>query len=396
MVDAATASRRPAGRTGADATPAARGIAVALHAADTAGQAAYAAFCRQAVFAPPQSPEWLAAWAPHAEGETAIAEIRRNGATLAMLPLEIVRRRGLSLARPIGGRHANGNFPATAAGLPPLDAGTAGALAAALAAAGRRIDVVCLERMAERIAGQANPLAGLPRQQSPDVALAVALDGGFEALLERVNGKRKGKKHRSQKRKFEAVGGVRRLRAETPEEIARMLDAFFAMKHARFAQMGIADVFADEAVRAAFRALFGGEAGKARPAFVLHGLEVGGVLRAVTGSSAAPGRLVCEFGAIAADDLAHASPGDFLFFENIREACEEGFAVYDFSVGDEHYKRLWCDLEERQFDVVLPLTLRGRAYAAGRRLRTVLRRSAKQTPAVRALVRRLRRLSAAR
>ena len=49
----------------------------------------------------------------------------------------------------------------------------------------------------------------------------------------------------------------------------------------------------------------------------------GGTLRAVTGSSRRGKTLICEFGAIVEDELAHASPGDFLFFENIREACGE-------------------------------------------------------------------------
>jgi hypothetical protein len=42
-----------------------------------------------------------------------------------------------------------------------------------------------------------------------------------------------------------------------------------------------------------------------------------GKLRAITGSSISADRLICEFGAIANDDLAHASPGEFLFFDNI-------------------------------------------------------------------------------
>ena len=99
------------------------------------------------------------------------------------------------------------------------------------------------------------------------------------------------------------------------------------------------------------------------PPFVLHGLEVDGTLRAVTGSSRTSTRIICEFGTIADDDLAHASPGDFLFFENIAEACRQGLAVYDFSVGDEPYKRLWCDLETRHFDVIIPLSAKGRLLA---------------------------------
>src|SRR5690606_16977730 len=127
---------------------------------------------------------------------------------------------------------------------------------------------------------------------------------------------------------------------------------------------GIADVFGAAAIQTAFRALFKASLGEKRPRFVLHALEVGGRIRAVTGSSTCGARIVCEFGAIAEDELAHASPGDYLFFDNIAEACAEGFAVYDFSVGDEPYKRLWCDMEIAQFDTCLPMTTKGRALVS--------------------------------
>src|SRR5690606_18358165 len=135
----------------------------------------------------------------------------------------------------------------------------------------------------------------------------------------------------SQVRKFEAVGSYRRITASTAEETATLLDAFFAMKEQRFRKMGIANVFGGPGVREFFHALFADALTEPTPRFVLHGLEVAGKLRAVTGSSRCGRRLICEFGGIAEDELSHASPGDFLFFDNIRQACEEGMAVYDFS-----------------------------------------------------------------
>ena len=100
---------------------------------------------------------------------------------------------------------------------------------------------------------------------------------------------------------------------------------------------------------------------------MLHGLEVGGKLRAVTGSSRCGDRLICEFGAIADDEVAFASPGEFLFFDNIRKPATTAFAIYDFSVGDEPYKRLWCDLDIKQFDALMPLTMKGPALATSMR-----------------------------
>ena len=126
------------------------------------------------------------------------------------------------------------------------------------------------------------------------------------------------------------------------------------------------------------------------PAFCLHGLEGAGKLRAVTGSSICGDRMICEFGAIAEDDMAHASAGDFLFFQNIQEAADSGFAVYDFSVGDEPYKRLWCNIETTQYDVTVPFTLKGRAFAGALRAATAAKAAIKNNPALWRFVKRLR------
>ena len=134
------------------------------------------------------------------------------------------------------------------------------------------------------------------------------------------------------------------------------------------------------------RALYrGGQRG-----FVMHGLEVGGTLRAVTGSSIAGDRMICDISAIATDDLTGTSPGDFLFHEMIREACERGLAVFDFSVGDEHYKRLWSDTETWQSDLFVPLTARGGAAVAVSRSVVAMKRAIKSNPLVWSLAKRLR------
>ncbi|MDP3898219.1 MAG: GNAT family N-acetyltransferase [Mesorhizobium sp.] len=325
-----------------------------------------------------------------------IATIDRGDGTQIVLPLEIVARGPFRVARFMGGSHANGNFPAVA-GVPRRAAGSVdlAAISAAVRAQRPDIDLVHLERLTDEQSGAANPLAGLASMQSPNIALSVDLAGGFDALLTRASGKRKRKKHRSQTRKYEAAGGVRRLEATTVDEVDRLLTAFFAMKRERFRKMGVADVFADAQVQLFFRSLFADALRSSPPQFVLHGIEVGGVLRAISGSSRAGGRLICEFGAIAEDDLVNSSPGEFLFFENIREACEQGYAIYDFSVGDEHYKRLWCDIETKHFDLVIPVTLKGRGLAAVIRLASGIKRFVKSNELIWGLVKRLRKQAAA-
>lgn len=363
MVDAAASLQRISSVQGGIVDG--RSGSIAIEVAGTDGLPRYADVAARGVFSPSQAPLWIERWMEHLAPDLLVATLSRDNQPQFSIALEVTRRGPVRVASFMGGRHANGNMPASVPAF--AKTATAAEMQALFTAIGRArpdVDIIACERLATDIGNVANPLLLMPHAQSPNLSLAVDLGGGFDAMLARASGKRKRKKHRSQMRKFEAAGGYRRLTARTEAEADVLLDAFFAMKEVRFAKMGVANVFGQPAVKAFFRSIFADALRETRPSFVLHGLEVGGRIRAVTGSSRAPGRLICEFGAIADDDMAYASPGEFLFFDNIEEACAEGLAIYDFSVGDEPYKRLWCDLEIRQFDVFVPLTVKGRAFAA--------------------------------
>ncbi|RWC28757.1 GNAT family N-acetyltransferase [Mesorhizobium sp.] len=369
------------------------GLSISVVSAD--GLAAYAEFCRSALFAPAQSAAWILNWVAEGRPDLLIATLSIEGRPVFSLALEVTARGPFRVARFMGGRHANGNFVAADPDwLARANIAAVRSMLAAIAKARPDIDLVALERLLPDLDGVANPLAALDHFASPNLALAVDLAGGFDALLSRASGKRKRKKHRSQIRKFEAAGSHRRIEARSPDEVNRLLDAFFEMKEFRFRKMGITNVFGDGQVRGFFRALFSQALAEDKPSFVLHGLEVAGKLRAVTGSSLSGKRLICEFGAIAEDDLGHTSPGDFLFFDNIHEACEAGFEVYDFSVGDEPYKRLWCDIETRHFEALIPLTLKGRVLALMLRQGARLKAFIKNSPMIWKLTKKLRRKAA--
>lgn len=377
---AMTTSARPdAGRPGPSAS--------ILPATDLV---AYAEVARRGISAPAQSALWIEEWVANATPDGFIAMVEADGKPVCALALEVIRSGPFRIARFMSGRHANGNFPPADPALLAAGGFNAAALLSAVRLARPNVDALVLERLQPDLDGIANPLLALPHFQSPNIALAVSLQGGFETLLSRVSGKRKRKKHRSQTRKFEAVGGFRRIEARTQEEVLRLLDAFFAMKEVRFRKMGIANVFGDQEVQNFFRSLFVDALRENPRPFVLHALEVGGTLRAVTGSSLVDKRLVCEFGAIAEDDLAATSPGDFLFFENIGEACRQGLEIFDFSVGDEPYKRLWCDIETRHLDVVVPLTAKGALLARSLRLKAGVKAWVKNSPTVWKLTKLLR------
>ncbi len=397
MADA-TASMEGNGRAAvlaAHRTSVGGAVATVVSSASPDVLARYEAFCAEALYAPAQSAPWVRHWVEAVKPDTVFATLTVEHRPVLSLALEVARSGPFRIARFMSGRHANGNFAAVdRSWLGHADCAAIRSLFDAVARARPDIDVIALQRLLPDMNGTANPFMPLTGFASANLSLAVDLAGGFEAVLARTSGKRKCKKHRSQTRKFEAAGGFRRIQAGTPDEVQALLGAFFAMKELRFRRMGIANVFGDPQVRVFFRDLFTDALREKRPPFVLHGLEVGGKLRAVTGSSVGGDRLICEFGAIAEDDLGHTSPGEFLFFENIEEACADGFDVYDFSVGDEPYKRQWCDLETRHRDALVPLTLKGRVLAFGLHRNARLKAFVKNSPAIWNFTKALRRRAA--
>ncbi len=390
MVDAAANARK---RISADDAPISPDIGLSADVLSGAQAiAAYKQFSANAIHGPAQSCDWISGWTEAHGTDTIVALVSFDSEPILALALEVIRHRGLVEAIYPGGRHANGNFAAIARDrADTLPGGIVDAITEAIAAAHPDVDVLRLERQQPEIGGVANPLITANSAPSPNISLAANLDGGFDAYLERHSGKRKRKKHRSDGRKFDEQGGFRCFLAQSPDETDALLDAFFVMKAKRFRERGIFDVFADPDTRTFFKKLFARHAGSAAPGYVVQALEIGGAIRAVTGNSICEGRVVCEFSGFIEDKGLSTSPGDFLFFENIAWTCENGHSVYDFSVGDEFYKRQWCDFETVQFDTLVPLSMKGRVASAGLGVMASAKRRLKSSPRLWAAAKTLRR-----
>ncbi len=351
---------------------------------------AYMRLAAQSSAPAPQSPEWIGVYEKEHGGRFAFVTVAEDGQPRMILALEHARRNGVTVLRFAGGRHANANFPAIDPSWLPDPDILHPALAKAVHAACPGVDALVFERQLARHGGLVNPLVSNASTLSPNLSLAADISGGFDGLLAEISGKRKRKKNRSQARKFEAAGGYVLARVTSEAEVDRAFDAFFAMKNARFRAAGIENVFATPHIQAFLRALFKGELDKREPRFVIDTLDVTGKLRAVAANSVSGTRTTCEFASIADDDMAFASPGEFLFFHAIRQAAEQGFTVYDFGVGDERYKRLWCKLETAHHDTVIALTAKGQAWRAGWLALAALKRRVKNDKVLWPMVKRLR------
>jgi CelD/BcsL family acetyltransferase involved in cellulose biosynthesis len=66
----------------------------------------------------------------------------------------------------------------------------------------------------------------------------------------------------------------------------------------------------------------------------------------------------------------------------MRYAIERGCGIFDFTVGDERYKREWCDTEIKLYDHVSAATWRGALVTTALLAKRGVKRWIKQTPVV--------------
>ena len=325
--------------------------------------------------------------------DTARVAVLRDAAGRAriLLPLTLQRRLGVCVAQTIGDTHANYHMPLFAtrdAAATPQDE-----IVAALIRAGRQagIDVYALRHQPRMWEAVANPLAAGAEPEASD-AYGLMLGPDPEATVRRVFSADARKKLRSkEKRLVETKGAIVYRRAETAEEAARFLAAFYAQKSARFAGMGIANPYAAPSIQAFLAEAASG----AHPALELHALclaESGRVL-ATFGGAVNDRRFSGMMTAFDADpEIARCSPGDLLLQHLVRDQTARGRQGFDLGVGEARYKASICDETISLMEAMIPVTVVGRTYAAARRSLTRTKRRIKRDPRLYAVVQRLRSL----
>ncbi|MCP1547630.1 MULTISPECIES: GNAT family N-acetyltransferase [Methylorubrum] len=347
---------------------------------------------------PYQRFDWVAAYLGagiDAGEETRILVLRdAHGRVRLLLPFAIGRRGPLRVARVVGDRHANFHMPLfasrEAAAMPAED------LTEALVRAGRAagIDAFALRNQPRVWDGTPNPLAGggLP---APSDAYGMLLGPDTEATLRRVFSGDTRKKLRAKERKLvEFLGAVEHRVAETPEAAAEIQAAFYAQKAARFADLGVADPYADAEIRRFIAAAtVPGAEGRAA-AIETHALvasESGRIL--ATFGGAVDGARFCGMWTSFDTDpeLGRFSPGEILLHRLVGDQAARGRRALDLGVGEAGYKAKTCDETIELVEQIVPVSPASHALVLASRLAVRLKHRIKRSPRLWAAAQNLRR-----
>ena len=156
------------------------------------------------------------------------------------------------------------------------------------------------------------------------------------------------------------------------------LDTLMAQKAQAFNRMGIANLFARPGYPEFFRALATDPA--TRHLAHVSRLDVGTAAAAVNLGLTFRDRYYYLLASYDGGELSRFGPGAAHLHELMRQAIERGFRVFDFTIGDEPYKRDWSDTELTLFDHIAVATLRGALVAMPLLAKRRLKRWIKQTP----------------
>jgi len=242
-----------------------------------------------------------------------------------------------------------------------------------------RFDVIDLQQMPETIAGQMNPFVDLPVTLHPSGAHIATLSGDWENFYAAKRSAATRKSERKKLKQLAEHGAIGFADAEGAEALSTM-DVLIAQKARSLGRMGVENFFTRPGYREFFLDL---ASDRSLTDFVRVGRMTVGPTIAAT-----------SFGLIHRDcyylmlssyddgDIARFGPGRVYLHELLRRAIGRGLYYFDFTVGDESYKREWSDVEMRLYDHTAAATMRGLPVAIFTAAYRCAKRLIKQTPAL--------------
>jgi CelD/BcsL family acetyltransferase involved in cellulose biosynthesis len=241
-----------------------------------------------------------------------------------------------------------------------------------------RIDAIVLEKMPEMVGTQPNPFLALPVSLNPSGAYLTHLVDDWNAFYV---GKRSSATRRRDRTKRKRLGDIGPVAFATPADdgaINAVLTVLLAQKARFFAHLGIANFLALPGREAFFRALATDPA--TRGLCHVSRLDVGGTLAAANFGLIFRGRYYHVVASYDDGAVSRFGPGAAHLHDLMRYAIEHGCREFDFTIGDEPYKRDWCDTEIKLYDHHAAVTVLGWLAVLPAIAFTRLKRVIKQTP----------------
>jgi CelD/BcsL family acetyltransferase involved in cellulose biosynthesis len=366
------------------------GLVLSVHSELAAIEREWRAFERTAALTAFQSFDWLAKWQRHIgarQGTRPAIVLGRNGDgdLMFILPLALERRYLVRQLCWLGGDLCDYHAPILAHecrahlgadGFAPL---WHDILALLRTSPRFRFDVIDLQQMPETVGGEANPFVDLNVTLHPSGAHIAALTGDWDEFYAAKRSAATRKGERKKLKQMAARGAIGFADVDAIDALHTM-DVLIAQKGRTLARMGVENFFA----RPGYREFFVDLATDPALAGYVHvaRMSVGPTIAATSFGLVHRGCYYLMLSSYVDGEIAKYGPGRAHLHELLRRAIGRGLVYFDFTVGDESYKREWSDVELRLYDHTAAATMRGLPVAAAMAGYRRAKRLIKQTPAL--------------
>jgi CelD/BcsL family acetyltransferase involved in cellulose biosynthesis len=225
-----------------------------------------------------------------------------------------------------------------------------------------RHDLVELTKMPERVGGQANPFLALSTSLNPSNAHISDLFGTWTEFYETKRSSGTRRRDRTKLKRLGEYGEVRYVIPQDRGEIERSLDVLIEQKARSFARMGIDNMFD----RPGWSEFFAAVATDPRMRNVVHisRLDVGSCWAAINLGLVFRGTYYHVLASYDDGEVSRFGPGAAHLRYLLQYAIGHGLKHFDFTIGDERYKREWSDRTLLLYDHVAAASVRGWGAAA--------------------------------
>jgi CelD/BcsL family acetyltransferase involved in cellulose biosynthesis len=310
--------------------------------------------------------DWLHHWhrtvGSAARVDPCIAVVRDHDGPLALFPFARRRAFGVRILEFLGGAQCDCNAPLLRRACARDARAVWGAVADRLPA----YDLLLLERVPRDLDSDENPwMAAWPLRESHRAWLST-LPPTWAEYIERIPKKVRNDSRR-QRARLAALGNIAFAVAKSDEEFDRFVAAMIEQKRRKYRETGARDMLASESTRAFYTGLRGalGAAGMGR--IHMSALHVGDSIVATHWGAVYGKRFYYLMPAFESGRWRALSVGRILQEELLQWTVEKQLECFDFSVGDEPYKRIWCDRQTTVCTGAVSPSIRGSAFLAAAR-----------------------------
>jgi CelD/BcsL family acetyltransferase involved in cellulose biosynthesis len=219
-------------------------------------------------------------------------------------------------------------------------------------------DVVMLHKMPGAVAGLRNPFTSLPVTPHASSAYAMALGTDWEIFYKEKRSSSTRRHARAKLKNLGEIGSVEFATAGVPGDVTAVLETLFHQKAASFARMGVVNFLLRSGYQDFYRAV--ASAPENRSLVHVSQLLVGEATSAANLGMVFRGRyyhVLASHGGGPA--IERFGPGTAHLHMLIAYAIERGCHTFDFTIGDESYKREWCEQHTALWDLCHPASARG-------------------------------------